>query len=78
MAYIDDATINEIKEYLEIQNYNNCIYNEVNYDSSNELVEKLGSAINETLKNKVYEHLNQSSDVEIEAHDQSSSKCVIF
>ena len=68
----------EIKEYLESQNYNNCIYNEVNYDSSNELVEKLGSAINETLKNKVYEHLNQSSDVEIEAHDQSSSKCIIF
>ena len=53
----------------------NYEYNELNYNSSNELVKLISHISNDTLKNKMYESLNQTLDKE---KGQGKSKCDIF
>ena len=67
---------NDIDEYLKNQNIN-YDYKELNFDSNNDLVSILSFIINDTLKNKMFDYLNQSNDIDLEK-DRAHSKCIIF
>ena len=67
---------NDIDEYLKNQNIN-YDYKELNFDSNNDLVSILSFIINDTLKNKMFDYLNQSNDIDLEK-DRAKSKCIIF
>ena len=78
--YIDKNNIsclNEKQEMIEFFDNKeiNYEYNELNYNSSNELVKLISHISNDTLKNKMYESLNQTLDKE---KGQGKSKCGIF
>ena len=67
---------NDIDEYLKNQNIN-YDYKELNFDSNNDLVSILSFIINDTLKNKMFDYLNQSNDIDLEK-ERAHSKCIIF
>ena len=64
----------DITKYLEEKGIN-FEYEELNFDSSNDLVEIMSYITNDTLKNKTYESLNQTLDKE---KGQGNSICIIF
>ena len=78
--YLDKDNIDCLNEkedmvkYLEDKEIN-FEYEELKFDSSNELVKQLSYITNDTLKNKFYESLNQTLDKD---GDPGKSKCVIF
>ena len=65
----------DIKEYLEQQNifYE---YNEIKFSPFNTIAEFISNITNDTLKNKIYDIKNTSS--EIEKSNKAISKCIIF
>lgn len=64
-----------IKEHLEQQNifYE---YNEIKYSSFNDIAEIISNIANDTLKNKIYDTKNISS--EIEKRNKTRPKCIFF
>jgi len=64
----------DITKYLEEKGIN-FEYEELNFDSSNDLVEIMSYITNDTLKNKTYESLNQTLDKE---KGKGNSICIIF
>ena len=67
---------NDINDYLKNQKIS-YEYNELNYDSNNDLVSILSYITSDTLKNKMFDYLNQSNDIDLEK-DPGRSKCIIF
>ena len=78
--YLDKDNIDCLNEkedmikYLEDKEIN-FEYEELKFDSSNELVKQLSYITNDTLKNKIYESLNQTLEKD---GDPGKSKCDIF
>ena len=65
----------DIKEHLEQQNifYE---YQEIKYSSFNDIAEIISNIANETLKNKIYDKKNLTS--ENEKSNEAHSKCIFF
>ena len=78
--YLDKDNIDCLNEkddmikYLEDKEIN-FEYEELKFDSSNELVKQLSYITNDTLKNKIYESLSLTIDKD---GDPGKSKCIIF